>query len=53
MTEEILNEEHADNNENITETCLYHTKKGKLTPPNITSPAIMEECEDMIHMDLN
>ena len=27
MTEEILNEEHDDNNENVTETGLDHTKR--------------------------
>ena len=26
MTEESSNEEHADKNENVTKTCIYHTK---------------------------
>ena len=33
-------------NEILTKTSLDNTKKGKVTPPNITYPAIMEEYED-------
>ena len=28
-------------------------KKGKVIPPNITSPDMMEECENMIHRNIN
>ena len=53
MMEENVKEEHYYNNENITQTILYHTKKGQVTPQNITLPAIMDHCEDIINRDIN
>ena len=44
MIEVSVNEEHSDNNENVTDTILDNTKNGKVTPPDITSLYIMEEC---------
>ena len=41
MMEEIVNEENADNNGNVKETCIYHTKKGNITTRNITTPAMI------------
>ena len=51
--EESVNEENSDNNENVTETSQYNTEKGKATPPNITYPTMMVDCEDMTHRDIN
>ena len=53
INEETVNELHADKNGNVTKTSLYHTKKGRVTPPNIISPDMMEKYEDMIHRDIN
>ena len=44
MMEVSVNEENSDNNENVTDTILDNTKNGKVTPPDITSLDIMEEC---------
>ena len=44
MMKVSVNEEHPDNNENLTNTILDNTKNGKVTPPDITSLDIMEEC---------
>ena len=51
--EESVNEEHADNNEKLTSSSLVHTEEGNVRPPNSTTPAMMEKCEDMIHRDIN
>ena len=32
MMEWSVNDEHDDNNENVTKTCLDHTKRGEVTP---------------------
>ena len=53
MMEESVNEEHAYNNENVTNTSLFHKKKRNVTPPYIISPAMMEDCESMIHINNN
>ena len=36
--EESEKKEHANNNENVTETSLYHEKKGKRNPPIYHTP---------------
>ena len=53
MMEESLNEEHADNNEKSTTTILVHTEQENVRLPNITPPAMMEKCEDIIHRGIN
>ena len=51
MIQESKTGGYAFNNEIVTDTSLYHTKKGKVTPPDIIYPVIMEECKGMIHSD--
>ena len=53
MMEESENKSHTDNIVNVNYTSLYHTKKGKGTFPDITSPHMMDEYEDMKHRDKN
>ena len=45
--------EHDDSHDNVTDNSIDHTKEVKRTSPDIKSPDMMEECEDMKHNDNN
>ena len=51
ITEESKNKEYDYNNRNVTDTSKDHTKKGKLTCPDIKSPAMMGECGNKENYD--
>ena len=41
MMEEFVNKKQDDNNENVIDTSIDTTKKGKVTLPDIMTPTIM------------